>query len=85
MSYQGVVFYRDQLVAILWGAEADVDERTVDQKIARLRRALTHGRTPDPIRSVRGKGYKFSEHAEQDYVRWLERGPGKLRLGASGT
>jgi DNA-binding response OmpR family regulator len=80
ISYRGVVFYREQLVAILWGTKSDVDPRTVDQKVARLRKALTLGSAPDPIRSIRGKGYMFDESADRDYTRWQELGPSKLRL-----
>ena len=83
MTYQGVVFSREQLVAILWGTSADIVERTVDQKIARLRRVLTLGHAPDPICCARGKGYKFSETAEEEYARWLQHGPVKLRLSGS--
>lgn len=80
ISYRGVAFYREQLVAILWGTKSDVDPRTVDQKIARLRRALTLGSAPDPICSVRGKGYMFAESADRDFARWQQLGPTKLRL-----
>jgi two-component system phosphate regulon response regulator PhoB len=45
----------------VWGRGADVDERTVDVHIGRLRKALSKGRECDPIRTVRGVGYAFDE------------------------
>ena len=71
LSNQGAIFTREQLVSLLWGADTGIDLKTVDQKIARLRKALTLGQTPNPIRSVRGQGYRFSETSEADYSRWL--------------
>ena len=79
LSNPGVVFTREKLVSLLWGADAGIDLKTVDQKIARLKRALTLGQAPNPVRSVRGQGYRFSEAAEADYSRWLTVGPSKLR------
>lgn len=81
LSNQGVVFTRKKLLSLLWGDDAGVDLKTVDQKIARLKKALTLGQAPNPIRSVRGVGYRFSEASEAEYSRWLADGPGKLRLG----
>lgn len=53
----GRVFSRDQLLDRVWGREFDVDSRTVDVHVGRLRKALcVHGGS-DPIRTVRGIGY----------------------------
>ena len=41
--------------------KAEIDERTVDVHVGRLRKALTRGRERDPIRTVRGAGYSFDE------------------------
>ena len=40
---------------------AEIDERTVDVHVGRLRKALVRGREKDPIRTVRGAGYSFDE------------------------
>jgi two-component system phosphate regulon response regulator PhoB len=40
---------------------AEIDERTVDVHVGRLRKALIRGREKDPIRTVRGAGYSFDE------------------------
>ena len=61
MLKPGRVFTRAQLLDGLWGREADIDERTVDVHVGRLRRALGQGERADPIRTVRGVGYAFDE------------------------
>ncbi len=55
----GRVFSRSQLLELVWGRSAEVDERTVDVHIGRLRKRLSKGRERDPIRTVRGAGYAF--------------------------
>jgi len=59
----GRVFSRAQLVDLVWGRSADVDERTVDVHIGRLRRKLSRGRERDPIRTVRTAGYVIDDSA----------------------
>lgn len=47
---------RDELIAICWPQQKDVEPRTVDIHIGHLRKALMrYG--PDIIRTIRGKGY----------------------------
>ena len=57
----GRVFSRAQLLDLVWGRSAEIDERTVDVHIGRLRKRLTKGRERDPIRTLRGAGYSFDE------------------------
>lgn len=57
----GRVFTRAQLLDSVWGLSAEIDERTVDVHVGRLRKALIRGRERDPIRTVRGAGYSFDE------------------------
>ena len=57
----GRVFSRAQLLDTVWGMTSEVDERTVDVHVGRLRKALSRGREPDPIRTVRGAGYAADE------------------------
>ena len=52
---------RAQLLDTVWGLSSEVDERTVDVHVGRLRKALTRGRERDPIRTVRGAGYAADE------------------------
>ena len=57
----GRVFSRAQLLDGVWGQASEIDERTVDVHVGRLRKALSRGRERDPIRTVRGTGYAFDE------------------------
>jgi two-component system phosphate regulon response regulator PhoB len=57
----GRVFSRAELLDLVWGRSAEVDERTVDVHIGRLRKKLSKGRERDPIRTVRGAGYAIDE------------------------
>jgi two-component system, OmpR family, phosphate regulon response regulator PhoB len=57
----GRVLSRTQLLDLVWGRAADVDERTVDVHIGRLRKKLSKGKERDLIRTVRGAGYAIDE------------------------
>jgi two-component system phosphate regulon response regulator PhoB len=57
----GRVFTRTQLLDGVWGHTMEIQDRTVDVHVGRLRKALSKGREPDPIRTVRGAGYSFDE------------------------
>ena len=53
------VLSRSYLRDHVWGQYADVDDRTVDVYVGRLRKALAVANEFDPIRTVRGAGYVF--------------------------
>lgn len=53
------VFSRSQLLDKVWGTHAEIEERTVDVHILRLRKALKDAETM--LKTVRGVGYMFSE------------------------
>jgi two-component system phosphate regulon response regulator PhoB len=53
----GRVFSRGQLLDLVWGRDQDVELRTVDATIRRLRRALNAGGEADLLRTVRATGY----------------------------
>lgn len=57
------VWSRDRLLDRVWGMNSDVDYRTVDVHIGRLRKALKQAKKPDPIRTVRGTGYSLDTEA----------------------
>ncbi|HTJ02810.1 MAG TPA: phosphate regulon transcriptional regulator PhoB [Methylovirgula sp.] len=61
MAKPGRVFSRSQLLDAVWGLSADIDERTVDVHVGRLRKALSQAGERDPIRTIRGAGYSFDE------------------------
>jgi two-component system phosphate regulon response regulator PhoB len=60
METTGRVLSRAQLIDRVWGNTAEIDERTIDVHIGRLRKALIRGEEPDPVRTVRGAGYVLS-------------------------
>ena len=51
------VFSREQLLDQVWGISANVDTRTVDVHVGRLRKAIEVGANENTIRTVRGFGY----------------------------
>ena len=61
MANRARVLSRQQLMNGVWGRDGDVDERTIDVHIGRLRKALVMDQETDPIRTVRGGGYVFGE------------------------
>ncbi len=61
MEKPGRVYSRAQLLDSVWGMAAEIDERTVDVHVGRLRKAITRSRQTDPLRTVRGSGYSFDE------------------------
>ena len=59
LEHPGHVFSRERLLDSVWGHDSDIESRTVDVHIRRLRKAINLGRMLDPIRTVRGAGYSF--------------------------
>jgi len=53
------VFSRAQLLDRVWGPDLDIELRTVDATIRRLRRALNAGGEADLLRTVRAEGYSL--------------------------
>jgi len=62
LSYPKRIFTREQLLSEIWGLDTDVDERTVDTHIKKLRKKL-EDRPEFSIVTIRGLGYK----AEKNY------------------
>lgn len=56
-SRPGKVFNRDQILAVVWGNETVVGERTIDVHIRKLREKLGD----DYIRTIKGVGYTFKD------------------------
>lgn len=59
MSHVGRTFSRTQLLAQVWGDDSEVDERTVDVNVQRLRKILSEPGYECYIQTVRGFGYRF--------------------------
>ena len=57
MEHPGRVFSRERLLDNVWGQDTDIELRTVDVHIRRLRKAINTGGRSDIIRTVRSAGY----------------------------
>ena len=57
MEHPRRVFSRGQLLDAVWGTGSEIEERTVDVHIRRLRKAIHLDSAKDPIRTVRAAGY----------------------------
>ncbi|MDB5692695.1 MAG: two component transcriptional regulator [Alphaproteobacteria bacterium] len=57
LEHPGRVFSRERLLDSVWAHDHEIELRTVDVHIRRLRKALNHGGRPDLIRTVRSAGY----------------------------
>lgn len=57
LEHPGWVFSRERLLDSVWGHDADIEPRTVDVHIRRLRQAINAGGQRDIIRTVRSAGY----------------------------
>ncbi|HEX8483723.1 MAG TPA: phosphate regulon transcriptional regulator PhoB [Allosphingosinicella sp.] len=53
------VFTREGLLNSVWGMDSEIELRTVDVQIRRIRKALNEGGMPDLIRTVRSSGYSL--------------------------
>lgn len=57
MEHPDQIFSRSALIDCLGRNSGDIDDRTVDVWVGRLRRALAAHGAPDPLRTVRSLGY----------------------------
>jgi len=59
MEHPGRVFSRVQLQDAVWGLDSEIELRTVDVHIRRLRKAINPDGMPDMIRTIRSSGYSI--------------------------
>jgi two-component system phosphate regulon response regulator PhoB len=59
MENPGRVFSRERLLDAVWSHDSDIDARTVDVHVRRLRKALNADGRSDVIRTVRSAGYSL--------------------------
>ena len=59
MEHPGRVFSRGQLLDAVWGSESEIELRTVDVHIRRLRKGIEIDGIGDPVRTVRSAGYSL--------------------------
>jgi len=63
LEHPGHVLSRERLLDAVWGRDSDIEARTVDVYIRRLRRALNVPGREDLIRTVRSAGYALDAEA----------------------
>jgi two-component system phosphate regulon response regulator PhoB len=59
LEHPGRVFSRERLLDTVWSHDTDIELRTVDVHVRRLRKAMNEGGKPDLIRTVRSAGYSL--------------------------
>ena len=59
MEHPGRVFSRGQLLDAVWGTNVEIELRTVDVHIRRLRQGIEIEGASDPVRTVRSAGYSL--------------------------
>ena len=63
LEHPGRVFSRERLLDTVWSHDPEIDVRTVDVHVRRLRQALNAGDRPDLLRTVRSAGYSLDVEA----------------------
>jgi len=63
-QYPGRLFSREELIHLVWGAEYEGNDRTVDVHIKRLRQRFNEYTDDFTIHTVRGIGYKIEVKAK---------------------
>lgn len=63
LEHPGHVFSRERLLDAVWGHDSEIESRTVDVHIRRLRQAINRGGRDDVIRTVRSAGYALDSAA----------------------
>jgi two-component system phosphate regulon response regulator PhoB len=61
MQHPRRVFSRERLLDAVWGRDTEIEARTVDVHIRRLRKALNEGGQTDLFRTVRSGGYSLDQ------------------------
>jgi two-component system, OmpR family, phosphate regulon response regulator PhoB len=63
LEHPGRVFSRERLLDAVWGRDRDIEIRTVDVHIRRVRQAINLDGQPELIRTVRSAGYALDDDA----------------------
>ena len=63
LEHPGRVFSRERLLDAVWGRDRDIEIRTVDVHIRRVRQAINLDGLPELIRTVRSAGYALDDDA----------------------
>lgn len=66
-KHTGKVISREHLLETVWGVSSDVETRTIDNFVVRLRKMLEDDpKNPQVLLSIRGKGYKLNVTRNQE-------------------
>jgi two-component system phosphate regulon response regulator PhoB len=65
MEHPGRVFSRERLLDAVWGQDKEIELRTVDVHVRRLRKAINEGDLPDLVRTVRSSGYSLDAEGQE--------------------
>jgi two-component system, OmpR family, phosphate regulon response regulator PhoB len=67
LTHPNKTYHREQLIHLVWGGQAYIDDRTVDVQIKRLRAKLRVSEIHNRLKTVRGSGYIFTrdEHEKK--------------------
>lgn len=69
LEHPNEVLSRKHLLTKVWGVHGNVETRTVDNFIMRLRKYLEHDPSrPTLLQSIRGRGYKFCAYPKKEEV-----------------
>lgn len=64
LNNKNKVISRDDLMMEVWGYNSDVNTRTLDMHIVRLRKKIEHNAdSPEFLQTVRGVGYRFNDES----------------------
>jgi len=63
LEHPGRVFSRERLLDAVWARDSEIEPRTVDVHIRRLRKAINADGRPELIRTVRSAGYALDDDA----------------------
>lgn len=64
MKHPNKVHTRDKLLTYLWGGSCEVNERSVDSQIKRLRKQLSSQGYDRYLKTIRGIGYQWQQNSE---------------------
>lgn len=67
MSHTNRIYTRNQLLDYVWGSTSEIQDRTIDVHIRRLRKALEPYQMDSLIETVRGTGYRFSDSTSNEH------------------
>jgi two-component system alkaline phosphatase synthesis response regulator PhoP len=62
VNHRDRVVPREEILHEVWEYDSEVSSRTIDVHIAWLRQKLDNPQNPKFIQTVRGKGYRFTQH-----------------------